>query len=384
MSEYPGGQITDRGLEILRHLPELRRFQMCWQSGISDAGVANLAFCEQLESVDLLGTHTGDGAIRALTGKRNLRYFKTGRLVTDAGLPLLHQFPVFKTWQGGQMKYELMSADAKPNHLSLDGPFTDKGFASIAGLDGLFGLTFFWYVSALTAAGLKPLADLSNLGFLGCQDALCNDEAMHHIAAIPQLRMLMGQGSVASDDGFATLSRSQTIEYIWGRECPNLGSRGFTALANMPALKGLAVSCKNVDDAGLSTLPYFPALRGLMPMDVTDEGFRHVGRCEQLENLWCMYCRDTGDASTEHISGLSNLKTYYAGKTKITDRSLELLGHMHLLESLEFWECGGITNAGLAALAGLPKLREITVGGSPNVTRAGMAVFPTTVRANYW
>lgn len=384
LSEYPGGQITDHGLEVLRHLRELRRFQMCWQSGITDAGVANLAACDQLESVDLLGTHTGDGAIKALIGKSNLRHFKTGRLVTDAGLPLLHQFPVFKTWQGGQMKYDLMSFDAEPNYLLLDGSFTDNGFASIAGLDGLFGLTFFWHVSALTAAGLKPLAGLPNLGFLGCQDALCNDEAMYHIAAIPQLRMLMGQGAVASDDGFAALSRSQTIEYIWGRECPNFGSRGFTALANMPALKGLAVSCQNLDDTALSALPYFPALRGLMPMDVTDAGFRHVGRCERLENLWCMYCRDTGDAATEHLAGLSRLKTYYAGKTKITDRSLRILGHLHSLETLEFWECGGITNAGLAALAGLPKLREITVGESPNVTRAGMAVFPSTVRANYW
>jgi len=95
--------------------------------------------------------------------------------------------------------------------------------------------------------------------------------------------MLMGQGAVASDDGFAALSRSQTIEYIWGCECPNLGGRGFTALAAMPALRGLAVSCKNVDDTSLSALPSFPALRALMPMDVLDEGFRHVGRCERLE-----------------------------------------------------------------------------------------------------
>jgi hypothetical protein len=73
--------------------------------------------------------------------------------------------------------------------------------------------------------------------------------------------MLMGQGAVASDDGFAALSRSQTIEYIWGRECPNLGGRGFTALAAVPALRGLEVSFKNVDDTGLSALPSFPALR---------------------------------------------------------------------------------------------------------------------------
>ncbi|HKQ74098.1 MAG TPA: hypothetical protein VJ810_10395 [Blastocatellia bacterium] len=376
--------ITDRGLEALRHLTQLRRFQSCWTQGITDAGVANLKFCDHLESVDLLGASTGDGAIDALTGKPNLRRFKTGRLVTDAGLPLLQQFPVFKTWQGGEIKYGLMSFDAEPTDLLLDGPITGKGLASLAGLDGLFGLSFFWHTSALTADGLKPLADLANLGFLGCQGELCNDVAMRHIAAIPRLRMLMGQGTVASDDGFEALSRSQTIEYIWGRECPNLRGRGFTALAAMPALRGLAVSCKNVDDAALSALPRFPALRGLMPMDVTDEGFRHVGRCEKLEDLWCMYCRDTGDAATERISGLSSLKTYYAGATQITDRSLAILGRMPSLESIEFYECAGISNSGVALLATLPRLSEISVGGSPNVTRDGMAVFPPSVRANYW
>ena len=151
--------------------------------------------------------------------------------------------------------------------------------------------------------------------------------------------MLMGQGTVATDAGFAALSRSQTIEYIWGRECPNLTGRGFAALSTMPALRGLAVSCKNVDDEALATLPRFPALTDLMPMDVPDAGFRHVGRCENLEGLWCMYCRDTTDAATEHIAGLTKLKTYYAGQTKITDRSLEILSRMPSLESLEFWNC---------------------------------------------
>lgn len=376
--------LTDRGLEVLRHLPRLKRFQSCWSQHITDAGLAYLAFCDQLEEADLMGTLTGDGAIKALAGKRNLRRFKTGRMVTDAGLPFLHEIPAFKTWQGGEIKYDLMSFDARPTDLLLDGPFTDQGLASLAGLDGLFGLSFFWHVSAMTPAGLKALANLANLGFLGCQGELCNDEAMQSIATIPRLRMLMGQGTVASDQGFAALSRSQTIEYIWGRECPNLGGPGFRALARMGTLKGLAVSCKNVDDAALSALPSFPALRGLLPMDVPEDGFRHVGRCEQLENLWCMYCADTGDIATEHIAGLSHLKTYYAGSTRITDRSLEILSRMRSLEKLEFWDCAGITDAGIAFLSGLPHLREVTVSSSPKVTREGMAIFPPAIRTNLW
>ena len=49
LSEYPGGRLTDRGLAVLRHLPNLRTFEMTWQRGITDAGVANLKFCDRLE-----------------------------------------------------------------------------------------------------------------------------------------------------------------------------------------------------------------------------------------------------------------------------------------------------------------------------------------------
>ena len=385
LSEYPGGRLTDRGLEVLRHLPELRRFQMCWQSSISDAGLANLAFCDHLERVDLLGSPTGDGVINALRGKRHLRHFKTGRLVTDAGLLLLHDFPVFKTWQGGEPRYDLMSfGNADPNFLMVDGPFSDAGFATLSRLDGLFGLGFFWHVSGLTANGLRPLAELPNLGALGCEGKLCNDIGMRHIAAIPRLRMLMAQGTVATDDGFVALSRSQTLEYLWGRECSNLQGRGFAALADMPALKGLAVSCKFVDDTSLAALPEFPSLTWLLPMDVPDEGFHHVGRCAQLEKLTCMYCRDTGDVATEHIAGLSSLKEYYAGQTLITDRSLEILGGMTSLENITLSACAGISDAGLVHLARLPQLKKVAVDASAHVTRAGIAVFPAHIQVDFW
>src|SRR5205814_7771518 len=115
-------------------------------------------------------------------------------------LPLLHDLPVFKTWQGGNVRYDLMTfSDAEPNYLLLDGPMSDQGLAGLAGLDGVFGLGFFWHVSRMTSDGLRSLAELPNLGALGCQGSLCDDAAMRHIAAIPRLRMLMAQGTVATD-----------------------------------------------------------------------------------------------------------------------------------------------------------------------------------------
>lgn len=372
-------QVTDQGLEVLRHLPQLKTLKLVHQGRVSDAGLANLACCQHLECVNLMGTRTGDGAIRALIGNPLVRQLYSGNEVTDAGLALLHDFPVFKTWQGGETLMALMAFGAQPNCLLLRGSFTDRGLAGLVGLDGLFALNLDDGKLAVTAGGLKPLAELPNLGWLAFD---ATDEAMIHIGVMPRLRFLMCQDTVAGDEGFVALSRSQSIEYIWGRRCHNLTGRGFAALSAMPCLRGLSVSCKNVDEAALSALPRFRALREFMPMDVPDDGFRHVGRCELLEALHCMYCEDTTDAATGHIGGLSRLKCYEAWSTRITDRSLEILGRMPSLERLLFYNLAGVTDAGLADVAGLPRLREITLETLPRVTSEGAAVFPAAVCVN--
>jgi hypothetical protein len=195
--------------------------------------------------------------------------------------------------------------------------------------------------------------------------------------------MLMGQGTVATNEGFRSLSRSQTIEYFWGRECPNLNGPGFIALSQMPVLKGLAVSCKFVEDAALATLPDFPSLKELLPMDVRDDGFRHIGRSEQLESLILMYCRDTTDVATSHLTAMPRLKKYHAGYTLITDVSLEMLSQIKSLEEISFEGCKFITDDGIPFLTTLPNLREISIGGCPKVTRSGVKGFASGVRVNY-
>jgi hypothetical protein len=378
--DLSGCAITDRGLEVLRHLPQLEGIALIW-TAVTDAGVANLSGCENLQRVDLFGTRTGDGAVKALVGKPKLRDFRSGNFVTDAGVALFHQFPVFQSWQGGDVSMSLTGFDAKPNYLLLRGPFTNTGLAELARLDGLFALNLDdATLRGVTAAGLAPLVNLPNLGWLAFD---ATDEAMPYIAAMPKLRFLMCQDTVAGDDGFVALSRSQSIEYIWGRRCYNLGTRGFTALSTMPSLRHLSVSCKHVGDAGIATLPRFPALVELMPMDIPDAGYRHIGRCERLESLVLMYCRDTTDVATEHIASLPKLDNYFASYTRITDRTPEILSGMHSLERIGFSACARLTNAGIASLARLPRLRELDLGGMPRVTRDVIAIFPATVNVSY-
>jgi hypothetical protein len=137
-----------------------------------------------------------------------------------------------------------------------------------------------------------------------------------------------------------------------------------------------------VDGDALATLPSFPALRELTPIALKDDGFLHVGRCARLERLTCMYCRDTTDIATAHIRSLQ-IKYYYAGLTQITDQTLEILGGMPSLEQVEFYECNGVTNAGLVSLAKLPRLREVALDSLPGVTLEGTRIFPTHVRVRY-
>ena len=81
---------------------------------------------------------------------------------------------------------------------------------------------------------MAPLVSLPHLGRLSVD---AKDDWMPHLAAMPRLRFLLIQDTTASDDGFVALSRSRSIESLWGRRCHNLGTRGFLALAGMPALE---------------------------------------------------------------------------------------------------------------------------------------------------
>lgn len=373
--DLAGTGITDYGIDALRQLKELVTLRLAW-TNVTDTGIAHLANSDHLERVDLTATPTGDGAIRTLTDKPNLIHFQSGTGVTDAGLALFEAFPRFKTWQDGDPRIAPLGFDTVPTYLSLRGSFTDQGVAHLAGLNGLFALNLDDSKLAVTAPGLAPLARLASLGWFAFD---ADDEAMPYIAALPHLRFLMCQDTESSDEGFVALSLSQSIEQIWGRRCYNLRSRGFRALAAMPTLRSLLVSCKNVEDAALAVLPQFPALRELMPMDIPDAGYRHIGLCDRLESLILMYCRDTTDASTEHITGLPNLRKYFASYNRITDRTPELLSAMDWLEEVEFSACANLTNQGIASLAHLPRLRELRANGMPQVTSDIAAVFPASV-----
>src|SRR5260370_18207413 len=115
-----------------------------------------------------------------------------------------------------------------------------------------------------------------------------------------------------------------------------------------------------------------------MPIVFLDAGSLHIGKSEQLESLILMYCRNTTDAATEHITALRKLSYYFNSYTTITDRTPALLSEMDSIERITFDACHELTNAGVARLARLPRLRELRVLGK-GVTSEVVDAFPTRV-----
>src|SRR5262249_16804579 len=176
--DLSGTAISDRGVAVLRELPALETLSLAG-TRITDEGVAHLARCHELRHVDLSWTNTGDGALRALAGKQKLALLASGNDVTDAGIPLLHELPAFKSWHGGEIRMALLSYRPLPNHLVLRGRFTDRGLQQMRGLDGLFGLNVDDSHLSITRMALEPLISLPNLGWLAVD---AKDDWMPYIA----------------------------------------------------------------------------------------------------------------------------------------------------------------------------------------------------------
>ena len=139
----------------------------------------------------------------------------------------------------------------------------------------------------------------------------------------------------------------------------------------MPALRGLSVSCLNVEDDGVAALPTFSGAAGADADGRSRRGLPAHRQVRELESLVLMYCRDTTDAATEHITGLPKLSYYFNSYTTITDRTPELLSAMDSLERITFDACHGLTNAGVARLARLPRLRELRAAVRSRATSPG-------------
>ena len=228
---------------------------------------------------------------------------------------------MFKAWQGGEERLALLEWDAAPNFLMLRGPFTDRGLARLRGLDGLFALNVDDARLAITAGCLDTLRELPRLARLSVD---ATDAWMPGLATLPHLRFLSIQDTTASDAAWVALARSRTIEQIWGRRCHGLRGRGSSRFPNAGAARAVSQLPERRRQRHCRAAP--------LPCPAGADAHGHPRRwlpahrtVRGPESLILMSCRDTTDAATEHLPGLSKLTYYFNSYTTITDRTPEIL-----------------------------------------------------------
>jgi hypothetical protein len=98
-----------------------------------------------------------------------------------------------------------------------------------------------------------------------------------------------------------------------------------------------------------------------MPFKIPDDALMaHVGSLRRLESLSMWTCEGVSDAGLAELSGLKRLKRLHLPGSRITDAGFAHLAGLTSLEALLISEAP-ITEAGLAHLTGLPRLKSLAL-----------------------
>jgi hypothetical protein len=122
----------------------------------------------------------------------------------------------------------------------------------------------------------------------------------------------------------------------------------------------VAANCR-IDAEGLPAVYALPELRALELsfVDCPPGSLGNIGRAEQLMELRLLHCSWVDDAEIEHLLELDRLQSLNLTGTSLTDAGLARLAELPALEELTIDGCAGVTEAGLLSLATFPALQRV-------------------------
>ena len=329
---FGGGPVGDEHLPALAGLTGLRSLNLA-ATGVTDAGLADLAGLTNLQDLVLpAGTVKGPGlaALRRLAELRRL--WLIGRVLRGANAAPLAELPELRD----------LNVD-----ISADGP------------------------------QLARFAALPHLRSLRVRGDGVTDEALGELAAAPALADLSVSDAPVTDAGLRALAGVATLEHL-SLSGTGVSGEGPAALADLPNLTWLSIDFGGgpfrerrgpaPSLAGVGTLHRLESLNisgaGLGPEDFADLG--------GLTNLTFLQVMDVpvNDLAAYYIAAVRSLESLVLD-SDLTDRGIGFLSN--LVNLTELHVRGGVTRAGAAGLAELPRLESLSVS-SPYFTEADAAM----------
>jgi Leucine-rich repeat (LRR) protein len=220
---------------------------------------------------------------------------------------------------------------------------------------------------------LENVASPVALDLSGCEQV--TDGALVHANRIQHLQALSLHDTNVTDSGLACLE--DLHELRWLRLSERCTDVGLAHLENLKSLEVLIVSSNGITDAGLAHVAQLSKLRKLSvwSKNITEAGYRHLAGLSKLEELHAGEMGFTlGDVALNCIPSLVNLKELDIGGAGLTDSGLAAIKNHSGLKQLHIWADGAkISPAGLRSLGLLPQLEHLTVVRCRAINGEGMA-----------
>ncbi|QDU23650.1 leucine-rich repeat domain-containing protein [Urbifossiella limnaea] len=230
-----------------------------------------------------------------------------------------------------------------------------------------------------------------------------SDTGAATLARMHRLERLIVGGPGLTDAGFARLSALPRLRDLWVQNRPPLSAASLRPFTLRPRLVRLVVQLDGAEAAEqvsrIHTLEYLslgmrrreggvrpellplarlPRLRQFQPGEYgSDEEAEVLSRFPALESAVLFRGTDTGLRSLTRIRTLRNLQLL---SPAVTDAGLAAVATLPRLETLGVTTGPGVTDAGLDALAAAPRLASLAVGtgassGRVSYTEAGLRRF---------
>lgn len=338
------GDFTDAGLVHLKNIPPLRTLTLS-HLNITDAGLTGLAGCTRLEALGLYNTKVTDKGMVHLKALHSLKMLDLGKPVnsfdpkdppiTDAGMGVLKEIRTLE-------------------HLDL--PYTGVGDAGLADLSGLDRMKYLRVgtsgLSKITDAGLKHIARLRLLEDLSFGGASFTAEGTSAIADLPNLQNLHIITQL-SPNALASLKKLKSIEQLSVWSLPK-----GVGISEVNQLSGLSK---------LTSLEVGSVIRDCPRLKLTG--------MPRLENIRLTMAKGSslGDEDVACLAGMTNLRELsiggFGGHCAVSNAGMAQIAGLTLLERLSIGG-PGMTDRGLASVAGFRRLWELNITG--NFTDAGL------------
>jgi hypothetical protein len=347
-------QFADEHAKHLREFPDLMELHL-GSTGITDAGLAELAGLKQLRELSISGTKVTGPGLRHLGGLKHLRSLDMARtrLASEhlALLSSLEQLEVLRL-SGAGVDDSGLKAIGRLKHLRK----LDLGGARV------------------TDEGMAALSDLAQLEDLALTSARITGEGLKHLRGLKRLRRLdLSQNSRLSDLALGELARIPRLTSLSLRGT-NVKGLGLSELAELDELVSLDLTRTKLSAAGLKELGELTQLRSLfLTLEASDASLRDLGQLKDLRFLAINGAQATDDA-LQGLVPFKELETLDLGGAPLSGAGL---AHLTPLKNLKRLKLGhsGLTNAGMKGLGRLRQLQSVMLNGT-QISDEGLKELP--------